>query len=496
MTPMTEFPRDEELQLASLKGKRVYCVGIKGTGMAALAELLQGRGSRVSGSDVKEVFYTDAVLRNLGIFFHEGFRAENLDSQSDLVVHSAAYDRNNHPELQRAVDLGIPVMEYTEALGCISSLSNSVAVSGVHGKTTTTAMVATILKKLAFPAQVLVGSAVPTLNDRSTYNGGEEFFIAETCEYRRHFLSFHPRRLVITSVEPDHLDYFKDFKDIKDAFLQFGALLPSGGGLIYCNDDPGAREVAEGIVKREPSIREIPYGFSAPGDYKIIEAMMSQGKSVFRLAGDPKEVDPFEIRIPGEHSLLNATAAIAVVRDLFREHGVPEGPREEGRIREALRTFKGSKRRSEVLGEAGGVLFMDDYGHHPTAIKKTLAGIKEFFPRRRLVVDFMSHTYSRTRALMEEFTAAFDLADQVILHKIYGSARESDRGEGLDEAFFTLLKEKHPRHAIHYFPEVMGARDYLVELLAPGDLFLTLGAGNNWILGEELFGIFSKREDN
>ena len=501
MTPMTEYPQNQDRkgffdkkQIPTLKGKRVYCVGIKGTGMAAMAELLLARGSRVSGSDVKEVFYTDAVLKDLGISFYEGFREENLDPRSDLIVHSAAYDRHRHPELKRAVNLGIPVMEYSEALGYLSSLSNSVAVSGVHGKTTTTAMAATILKGLSFPAQVLVGSAVHSLGGRSTYNGGEQFFIAETCEYRRHFLSFHPQRLIITSVEPDHLDYYKDFEDIKNAFIQFGGLLPEDGGLIYCNDDEGTRAVVESIVKRNPSLREVPYGFSAAGDYRIIDAVKEEGKSRFCLAGG---WGPYEITIPGEHSLLNASAAIALVRDLMKEQEFSLSPPErERRIREALSSFKGSKRRSEVLGEAGGVLFMDDYGHHPTAIRKTLAGIRDFYPQRRIIVDFMSHTYSRTRALLMDFAAAFDLADQVVLHKIYSSARESDKGEGLDEEFFHLLKEKHPNHGVHYFPEIMDAREFVQELLVPGDLFLTLGAGNNWILGDELFKIFSKEKES
>lgn len=465
---------------AQLEDLSAFLVGIKGTGMTALTEILVRAGARVAGSDIAEVFYTDALLARLGVDVHTGFDAAALPDAADLVVYSAAYDPEANPQLLAARERGLPLLTYTEALGELSVGRTALGVSGVHGKTTTTAMIGGLVKHLGLPGAVLVGSAVSEFDGMSTYSGGQDFFVAETCEYRRHFLDFHPDIIIVTSVEPDHLDYYRDYADIRDAFISYTELLPAGGTLIYCSDDKGAREVAAAASKRRPDITLSAYGHGAEGPFGIDEVEMMPGRTRFRLRGFDHD---FDVRVPGEHNVVNAAAALAAVSALA-------GRIDEAAAARALGSFAGTRRRSEVIGEAGGVLFLDDYGHHPTAIRMTLAGLRRFYPDRRLVVDFMSHTYSRTAALLEEFAGCFADADEVILHEIYASAREAFDGsiDGRD-----LADAVSGRHGyVRYIEKVHDAAGVLRESLRPGDLFLTMGAGNNWVLSHELYAAFSK----
>jgi len=480
----------ENLRLPdSLAGFPVHLVGIKGTGMAALAEILSARGARITGSDTAEKFYTDALLQHLSIPYRECFAADNLPADAGLVVHSAAYRRDENPELMAASARGIPVLSYPEALGLLSGVSDSSGISGVHGKSTTTALCGAILKEWGFPATVLVGAEVPAFGGRSTLVQGDRFLVAETCEYRRHFLNFRPARIVITSIEPDHLDYFRDLEDMLSAFTSYGISLPPRGALIYCQDDPGARAAAARIYAQRGDLVMIPYGRSAAGPFKIIREEPGSGRTIFALAGWPNQ---FTLRIPGAHNVLNASAALALCSLLWtaerneRMRGVPrsDAPTDVAAAARALESFTGSRRRSEIVGEAGGILFMDDYAHHPTAIEKTLAGIRDFYPERRLVVDFMSHTYSRTRALLPEFGKCFHSADSVILHRIYASAREQDDGGTTARELYEAVARSHPR--VQYFEEPADAAPFLVSELKTGDLFLTMGAGDNWKLGRQL----------
>jgi UDP-N-acetylmuramate--alanine ligase len=482
---------------ASLSGYRVHLVGIKGTGMAALAEILVRRGAAVSGSDVPEKFYTDALLARLGVPYRESFAAENVEEGVRLVVHSPAYSREQHVELRAALARGLPVISYPEALGLLSASADSSGVAGTHGKTTTTALAGTLAQALGLPVTVLVGSEVAGFGGRSTLVLGERYLVAETCEYRRHFLNFRPRRLVVTSVEADHLDYFRDLEDVLDAFASYVGLLPQGGTLIYAADQAGARAVAERSGARRPDLRCVPYGERAEGAFRLLGVESARGRTRFRLQGLEGE---FSLPLPGRHMAWNAAAALALAVELLAAEGRAMGRAELDSAREALAGFRGTRRRSELVGEAGGVLFLDDYGHHPTEIRTTLEGYKSFYAGRRLVVDFMPHTYSRTRALLPQFAECFAPADLVVLHKVYASARESEvevGGGGLRPPKGgappprvdgrTLLREVSIRHpAVLYYEEPLEAVDALAGKLRPGDLFVTMGAGDNWKLGRAL----------
>jgi UDP-N-acetylmuramate--alanine ligase len=480
---------DRSLLPQRLDGLSIHLVGAKGTGMAALAEILSARGARLSGSDVADVFYTDAILKAIGVSMRTGFAAANIPTEAQLVIHSAAYARESNPELVEAAFRGLPLLSYPEALGLLSQGYSSTGIAGVHGKTTTTALAGSLVSALGLPATVLAGSAVSSFGGRSTLVRGDSYFIAETCEYRRHFLSFWPFRIVLTSIESDHQDFFPTYRDIYEAFLDYLRLLPEDGELIYCADDEGAVSAAREIAIERPGLRLVQYGVNAEGPFRLEGYAAGEGIAHFRLSGFAGE---FSLRVPGRHIALDATAALALAfsilcedRSSRRAESALE-PSELEKARRAVLGFAGSKRRSEILGEAGGVLFMDDYGHHPTAIRKTIDGIKEFWPSRRLVVDFMSHTYSRTKALFKDFASSLDGADAIVLHGIYASARESPDPEIDGRKLFGEVAVRRPSRPSIYFENVLEGVDRLESFLKPGDLFLTMGAGDNWRLGDAL----------
>ncbi|MDR2478945.1 MAG: UDP-N-acetylmuramate--L-alanine ligase [Treponema sp.] len=501
----------EPLSAIFRPGASVYFTGIKGTGVCALAELMLNAGMRVSGSDTAEVFYTDSILQALNIPYHETFDAAHIGNDIDIVIHSAAYSAQNNCELAEAMWQSIPVIKYPDALGAWSAAFDSAGIAGVHGKTTTTAIAGVLMRAAGLPAQILAGSAVADFNGRSTLTLGMKYFAAETCEYRKHFLAFHPRHIILTAVESDHQDFFPSYESIRDAFLEYCRLLPVGGELIYCADDPGACETAAAIQKEKRGITLVPYGFTASGGYRINSYRVENERAIFNIAAFP---DDFCIRLPGRHEAQNTAAALALVSLLVKKEFGADGPGESGgwnnqrrqAVQQALEDFHGAKRRSEIIGEAGGIIFIDDYGHHPTAIQKTLEGLQAFYPHRRLVVSFMSHTYTRTAALLEEFARSLAAAAVIFLHKIYASAREQYDGTVNGKTLYEKVKNcarfaasteyRAIPENVYYVEEPLDAFEAVKEVLADGDLFITLGAGNNWPLGVKLFEYYKNSGGN
>ena len=465
--------------LPELNGSVIYFVGIKGTGMTALAEVFRSRGAIVTGSDVKDKFYTDEILHELGIPVFEGFSESNLPESTVLLVYSAAYSPDEHPEIVRAKENNIKIISYAEALGCLSAESKAAGISGVHGKTTTTAIAGTVFDEFDLPFSVLTGSAAANFGGRSTLVRGAKYFIAETCEYKRNFLNYHPDYLILTSIEADHLDYYRDLDDITSAFVEYACRLPENGKLIYCADEPGAVNAAEKIKKLRGDLVFIPYGFTAAGDFRISGYRKEPGAQAFRIGAFGER--ELKIHVPGRHNVLNSTASAALLNCVLADEGISEDPY-YGLVR-GLEKFRGTKRRSEIVGTIDDIVVMDDYGHHPGAIKTTLSGLRDFYPDRRIIVDFMSHTYSRTEALLDDFADSFSAADLVVLHKIYASAREA-AGTVTGRDLFNRVTARH--NAVKYYEEYTDALDYIAEELKPGDLFLTMGAGDNWKLGISL----------
>lgn len=466
-----------------MKGRRIHLVGAKGTGMAALAEILAARGALLSGADVAETFQTQEILDRLGLRPGVGFAAAGLPADTDWVIHSAAYDRAANPQLAAAAARGIPLSSYPEALGELSRTATSVAVAGVHGKTTTTALCGLLVAALDLPATVLTATGVPNFGGGATLQRGSAYLVAETCEYRNHFTHFRARHLVITTVELEHVDAFPTHAAVVAAFAGFAGALPAGGSLIYCADDPGAAEVAAAVAGRRPDLRLRPYGERAAGPLRISELALAAGATRFRLACLPR---PVTLRVPGRHNAANAAAAVAVAALLLEDAGRTLDRAAQAAVTRALAAYRGGKRRTELIGEHRGILLLDDYAHHPTELTTTLAGLRAFYPGRRIVVDFMSHTFSRTMALLADFGTAFAPADEVLLHPVYGSAREEEAAAAAraGRALFRAVAQHHPR--ARYCETLAGAAAYLAATLRRGDLLVTMGAGDNWRVGHEV----------
>ncbi len=483
--------------LKNCSGLHIHFVGIKGTGMAALVEILYARNAKITGSDVSERFYTDSILEKYQITALP-FSEKNISEDVKLVIYSSAYNPDTNPDLKAALKCKIPMLLYSEALGAISSASNaySVGVCGVHGKTTTTGLVGTLLKAVNLNAQVLAGSIISSFGDSCTMTAKafdsekKHYFVAETCEYQRHFLAFEPQKIILTSVESDHQDYYPTFTDIQAAFVDYICKLPPHGQVFYCADDSGASQTIEIVLKRRADIQAIPYGTNAKGDYKIVFGDCKNGFQFFTIDA----IGECALCVPGDHMVRNAAASVALCLELLRED------KKDSRlyldtIRTALRSFTGGKRRSEIIGRAKTkmgkeVIFIDDYGHHPTAIKTTLSGYKNFYSNYKIIVDFMSHTYSRTLALFTEFAQSFQDADSVILNKIYASARENPKDANISGEDLALETKKYHKD-VYYCPEFEEATLKGIELLnkntnSDGYIFVTMGAGNNWKVGQEI----------
>ena len=487
---------------ADLQGLHIHFVGIKGTGMAALTEILCQRGARITGSDVADTFYTDQVLAACGITASL-FNEANITDDLLCIIYSSAYNKDTNCELAEAHRRNIPCLLYSQALGQLSAHAYSCGIAGVHGKTTTTGLTGTILQQFELPVQVLAGSLISSFGGSKpqdslgkqgscTLSQGTEFFVAETCEYQRHFMDFHPKKIILTSVESDHQDFFPTYEDILSAFVDYICLLPENGQLIYCADDAGACEAATLATKKRSDIQLVPYGETAEGDYQVRFGQVEAGCQYFYLAGFGEQA--FRLEVPGRHLVLNAAAAIAMSVELLKVHEpslTNDAPAQ--RLASGLAAFRGGKRRSELVGRKDKLVILDDYAHHPTAIKTTLEGYRAFYPGYKLVVDFMSHTYTRTAALLEDFASSFGAADQVILHKIYGSARENASASGVDGTTLYQATCKY-HHNVRYYQEILDAAQDLEQELVQGDpqfpqgiVFVTMGAGDNWKLGRELW---------
>lgn len=491
-----------ELKLPeSIKGVHIHFVGIKGTGMAALVEILHRRGAVITGSDVSERFYTDEIIEKLGLKALP-FSKKNITDKVQYVVYSSAYKLDQNPDLIAASEKNIPCLLYTQALGSYSERSYSAGICGVHGKTSTTGLTGTILKELDLPVQVLAGSVINSFGNNCTYTSPDcdtaerTYFVAETCEYQRHFMSFCPQKIILTSVEPDHQDYYPTYEDIRNAFVDYICKLPENGQLIYCADDKGAVETAEIAHHKRPDIQLIPYGENAAGDYHLEFGKVEDEKNKFKI-NLFKDCELY-LSVPGKHEVLDAVAATAMACELLMTDGKNPSDYKEN-IKKGLAAFSGGKRRSEIIGKAftndgTSVVVIDDYGHHPTAVQTTLNGFRDFYKGRKIIVDFMSHTYSRTQALLKEFASSFGAADMVILHKIYSSARENPAD--FEITGNTLFEETKKHHScVNYFAEILDAKNFVLSELnnsldkskyPDGLLFVTMGAGNNWILGQEI----------
>ena len=446
---------------------RIYFIGIGGISMSGLAEILLSEGFTVSGSDRAPSDLT-RMLEGRGVNVFYGQKEENLTKDIDLVVYTAAIKSDN-PELLAAHKLNIPTLTRAELLGqMMKNYEMPVAVSGTHGKTTTTSMISQIL---------LSAEADPTLSIGGIYRpiggnirvGASELFVTEACEYTNSFLSFFPKIGIILNIEEDHLDFFKDLADIRNSFHRFAQLLPADGTLIINGDIERCEELTEGL-----SCKVITYGLSSGSDYTASQVSYDEsGFPSFILSRQGGGERKFSLRVHGDHNILNALAAIALADLLGLSDEV---------IHAGLAAFTGTDRRFEYKGQVNGVNIIDDYAHHPTEIRATLSAAAQY-PHRRLWCVFQPHTYTRTKAFLEEFASALSLADEIILADIY-AAREKDTlgisSETLQEKIRSL------GHSCHYFPTFEAIENYLLKNCTKDDLLITMGAGDVVKVGENL----------
>lgn len=443
---------------------RVHLIGIGGIGMSALARVLMADGHQVSGSDLELSPLTDALVRD-GARVTQGHRSDNV-GDADLVVISSAV-RPENPEVVAARDRGIPVIKRAELVGEVMASRHGIAIAGTHGKTTTTSLVALLLEDAGLDPTILSGGVIADLGTNAKRGSGPHI-VVEADEFDGSFLRFKPRLAILTNVEADHLDFYGTLDAIVAAFRGFLALVPPDGRLIGCGDDL----IVRGLVGEQKVAHKLTYGFGPENDWRAIDRVVGpDGGSEFAIAGEGAPAGRFRLRVPGEHNVLNALAAVAVARAV----GI-----DPDQIRRTLARFGGAKRRFDLKGEAGGVTVVDDYGHHPTEVRVTLRAARERFPGRRLIALFQPHTYTRTQSLLDDFAACFADADLVLVSDIYAARETDDLGIHAHD-----LVDRIARPPAEYVGPLDRAADRLLELAGPGDVILTIGAGNVYRAGEE-----------
>jgi UDP-N-acetylmuramate--alanine ligase len=464
-----------------MQPQNVHLIGIGGAGLSAIATVLLENGYKVSGSDLRASPTTERLARS-GATVYIGHAAANL-GEAEVVVVSSAVPADN-PELDEAQRRDIPVLKRAEWLGHMMAGQRGVAVAGTHGKTTTTAMIALILRNAGLDPTFIVGGDIPQLGTNAAAGSGDVFVI-EADEYDHTFLGLRPEIAVVTVVEWDHPDCYPTPEAMQETFQQFVALVPPEGALVACGDEPTVQELI-GQRKVGSSTRTanapalITYGLDQGNDWRAFDlrpnARGGYDYTVSTHLPAPQAPTPptfqASMAVPGTHNVKNALAAL-VVADLL---GVPLA-----QATAALAEFTGVGRRFEIKGQAGGILVVDDYAHHPTEIRATLAGARTRYPKREIWALFQPHTYSRTRALLDDFAAAFGDADHVLVVDIF-PAREVDNGSITSRDI--LARMEHPD--ARYIGALDDAAGFLVDRLHSGDLLITMGAGDGYRVGEKV----------
>lgn len=447
----------------------VHFIGIGGISMSGLAEILLLDGFRVSGSDTHRSELTES-LKARGAVIHYGQRKENITDDVDVVVYSAAVHADNE-EYAEAVRRRLPMLSRAELLGQIMKhYGTAIAVAGTHGKTTTTSMLAEVLMREEKDPTVSVGGMLDSIGGNIRV-GRSDTFLTEACEYTDSFLSFFPTIGVILNVKADHLDYFKDIDHIRRSFRRFAELIPADGLLVISNDIEKLDELTDGLA-----CRVVTVGKEGKADYTASAISFGAGAlPEFDCVGPDGEKAHFALSVPGEHNVMNALAAIAVGREL-------DIPMES--LSRDLAGFGGTHRRFELKGKLGEITIIDDYAHHPDEIRATLTTAANW-GADRVVCVFQPHTYSRTLALMDDFADALSLADLIVLAKIY-PARETDNLGISSQNLADKLAERGKK--VVYIDSFDGIEKFLLENSVPGDLLITMGAGDIVKVGDELLG--------
>ena len=437
----------------------IHFIGIGGVGMSAIASVLLEMGYRISGSDIHPTHRTERLAR-AGARINIGHRPENLNSPGMVVYNTAIPDTN--VELRLARDLGLPVLHRADMLAAITADQRRIAVAGTHGKTTTTAMLSVIFADAGLDPTMVVGGDVKQFGTNGRLGRGP-YAIVEACESDKSFLKLLPCSQVVTNVEAEHLDVHKTLSTVVDAFAEFMRGAAPDGFVVGCYDCL----VVRGLMSRIPR-DYITYGFAPDAHFSARDIALNGRGAAFSLLRGGEVVGPVRLEVPGKHNVLNALAAIAAATacDIPLDNAI-----------RTLGQFIGAQRRFDVLTEVDGILIVDDYGHHPTEIRATLEAARAGFPDRRIIAVFQPHLYSRTQLFLEEFGAAFSDADVIIINEIY-AAREAPRDDISGRHLFEAVRRNEPGKLVEYIPDKQDIPAYLLAHTRPGDLVMTIGAGD------------------
>ena len=447
--------------------QHIHFVGIGGIGMSGIAEVLLNQGYKVSGSDQKETEITRR-LASLGAAIGIGHHPDHVRGADVVVISSAIAEDNCEVRAARESGKAL-VIRRAEMLAELMRLKYSVLVAGAHGKTTTTSMVSTVLARGGLDPTVVIGGRLNAWGTNAKMGKGD-FMVAEADESDGTFLLLPPTIAVVTNIDLEHLDYYRDLDHIRNTFLEFIGKVPFYGQAVLCLEDQNIQTILPKISKRF-----VTYGFSSQADFQAREIRMNGFSSSYRAFHHGEELGEVEIRIPGRHNILNSLAAVAVARELELDwEGVQAG----------LRDMTGVQRRFQVKGEANGVLVMDDYGHHPTEIRAVLETLSDCFPDRRRIVAFQPHRYTRTQALLDQFARSFYHSDVLFMTEIYAASEPSI--PGITGSLMMQRIAEHGHRDIVFCPTLEEMAERLAAMVKPGDMVVTLGAGSIWQVGEWL----------
>jgi UDP-N-acetylmuramate--alanine ligase len=457
-----------QLQASDIIRRKLHMVGIGGCGMSALAALLLRRGAQLSGSDAKPSAELARLVES-GARVTVEQRAEAVPLDAELLVASAAIPPD-HPELLEAKRRGLPVVKYAELLGAVMAQFQGVAISGTHGKSTTTAWLAFALRRAGRDPSFVIGATVEQLGGGSGVGAGPHF-VAEACEYDRSFLNLRPRRAALLNIEEDHLDCYRDIHAICEAFAAFARGVPADGLVVINGADAHCREVTAGLACRVET-----FGLEAGVTWRAVDLALVDGNYAFGVEHQGRLLGRVRSGLPGRHNVENALAVAALAHDC----GVGWSE-----LVPALADFRGAHRRLELRGDACGVRVLDDYAHHPTEIRATLRAARERFAPRRLWCVFQPHQHSRTRFLLADFAQSFELAERVVVPDIY-FVRDSQRERDLVSAEDLVNAIRARGGDATYIPRFDAILDLLEREVQPGDIVMTMGAGNIWKVADEL----------
>ena len=444
----------------------IYFVGIGGIGMSGIAELLLNLGYTISGSDLKLSHITQR-LESKGAKIYQGHAKENIKGVNVVVTSSAIASEN--PEVVRAREMGLPIIPRAEMLAELMRIKYSIAVSGAHGKTSTTSMISQILNTAGLDPTVIIGGLLQGL-DTNALHGSGDFIVAEADESDGSFLKYAPAIAAVTNIDLEHLDFYTGIEDIKDKFVQFINSVPFYGLAILCLDNEHIQNILPRI-----KVRHTTYGLTAQSDLQARNISFENGKSRFSVMHKDKDLGEILLNIAGQHNILNAMAGIATGLEL----NIPFHT-----IKKALEEIQGVKRRLEIKGRKKGITVMDDYGHHPTEIMATLTAVRESYPDKRLIVLFQPHRYTRTQGLFDEFTRSFYQSDILVVLPIYAASEAPIPGVDAQQLVEGIRAHGH-KEAV-FAPDFTQALSMVTHKAQKGDMILTLGAGDVYTLGEQL----------